>query len=119
MPGDLVATLNTPEGSRFSELERLRRPTTWTTGTAFSRALDRMAATAGSLEDPLGRGEEVRLAYPGFAQFGCHDAQCGPGHVGEHPALAVHPHTGDRDVDGSLVGAVEVVVGSVVVGVLL
>lgn len=32
LPGDLVATLKTPEGSRFSELERLRRPPTRTTG---------------------------------------------------------------------------------------
>ncbi|GHA81271.1 hypothetical protein GCM10010392_04210 [Streptomyces clavifer] len=40
LPGDLVATLKTPEGSRFSELERLRRPPTRTTGTAFARALE-------------------------------------------------------------------------------
>jgi hypothetical protein len=39
---DLVATLKTPEGSRFSELERLRRPPTRTTGTAFARALERV-----------------------------------------------------------------------------
>ncbi|NEB70805.1 hypothetical protein G3I39_27660, partial [Streptomyces fulvissimus] len=32
----------TPEGSRFSELERLRRPPTRTTGTAFARALERV-----------------------------------------------------------------------------
>ncbi|CAL9644983.1 hypothetical protein SUDANB178_06416 [Streptomyces sp. enrichment culture] len=31
-----------PEGSRFSELERLRRPSTRTTGTAFARALERV-----------------------------------------------------------------------------
>lgn len=37
-----MATLKTPEGSRFSELERLRRPPTWTTGTAFVRALKRV-----------------------------------------------------------------------------
>ncbi|MER6691671.1 Tn3 family transposase [Streptomyces minutiscleroticus] len=42
LPGDLVATLKTPEGSRFSELERLRRPPTRTTGTAFARALERV-----------------------------------------------------------------------------
>lgn len=42
LPGDLVATLRTPEGSRFSELERLRRPPTRTTGTAFARALERV-----------------------------------------------------------------------------
>lgn len=42
LPCDLVATLKTPEGSRFSELERLRRPPTRTTGTAFARALERV-----------------------------------------------------------------------------
>ncbi|GAQ50280.1 DUF4158 domain-containing protein [Streptomyces acidiscabies] len=42
LPGDLVATLRTPEGSRFSELERLRRPPTRTTGTAFVHALERV-----------------------------------------------------------------------------
>ena len=42
LPGDLVATLVTPEGARFSELERLRRPPTRTTGTAFARSLERV-----------------------------------------------------------------------------
>ncbi|MFJ2893540.1 Tn3 family transposase [Streptomyces sp. NPDC087218] len=42
LPGELVATLKTPEGRRFSELERLRRPPTRTTGTAFARALERV-----------------------------------------------------------------------------
>ncbi|HWU10674.1 MAG TPA: DUF4158 domain-containing protein [Streptomyces sp.] len=42
LSGDLMATLKTPEGSRFSELERLRRPPTRTTGTAFARALERV-----------------------------------------------------------------------------
>jgi len=42
LPGDLVATLATPEGKRYSELERLRRPPTRTTGTAFVRALERV-----------------------------------------------------------------------------
>ena len=42
LPGDLVETLTTPEGSRFSELERLRRPPTRTTGTVFARALERV-----------------------------------------------------------------------------
>ncbi|MFB8117971.1 DUF4158 domain-containing protein [Streptomyces sp. NPDC055962] len=41
LPGDLVETPKTPEGPRFSELERLRRPPTRTTGTAFARALER------------------------------------------------------------------------------
>lgn len=42
LPGQLVATLVTSEGKRFSELERLRRPPTRTTGTAFARALERV-----------------------------------------------------------------------------
>ncbi|MER6923781.1 Tn3 family transposase, partial [Streptomyces spiralis] len=42
LPAQLVATLVTPEGKRFSELERLRRPPTRTTGTAFARALERV-----------------------------------------------------------------------------
>ncbi|MBE1600802.1 hypothetical protein PV385_11070 [Streptomyces stelliscabiei] len=41
MPGDLVAMLKTREGSRFSELERLHRPPTRMTRTAFARALER------------------------------------------------------------------------------
>lgn len=39
LPGDLVATLKTPEGKRHSELERMRRPPTRTTGTAMKAAL--------------------------------------------------------------------------------
>lgn len=42
LPGELVATLRMPEGSRFSELERPRRPPTRTMGTAFARALERV-----------------------------------------------------------------------------
>ncbi|MDN3271385.1 DUF4158 domain-containing protein [Streptomyces sp. MA15] len=42
LPGEPVATLRTPEGSRFPELERPRRPPTRTTGTAFARALERV-----------------------------------------------------------------------------
>lgn len=38
LPSDLVATLKTPEGQRYSELERMRRPPTRTTGTAMRRA---------------------------------------------------------------------------------
>ncbi|GAA0899537.1 hypothetical protein GCM10009574_084450 [Streptomyces asiaticus] len=37
-----METLTTPEGSRFSDLERLRRPPRRTTGTAFARALERV-----------------------------------------------------------------------------
>ncbi|CAM5509496.1 MULTISPECIES: hypothetical protein [Streptomyces] len=37
LPSDLVATLKTPESSRFSELERLRRPPT---GSSFARPLE-------------------------------------------------------------------------------
>ncbi|MFE0133858.1 Tn3 family transposase [Streptomyces sp. NPDC059037] len=42
LPGDLVATLKTPEGKRYSELERMRRPPTRTTGTAMKNALQRV-----------------------------------------------------------------------------
>lgn len=42
LPVDLVATLVPPEGGRYSELERLRRPPTRTTGTAFARSLERV-----------------------------------------------------------------------------
>ncbi len=38
LPGDLVATLKTSEGKRYSELERMRRPPTRTTGTAMKGA---------------------------------------------------------------------------------
>lgn len=37
-----MATLKTPEGKRFSELERMRRPPTRTTGTAMKAALQRV-----------------------------------------------------------------------------
>lgn len=42
LPGDLVALLAVPEGARFSELERLRRPPTRTTGTSMAKALERV-----------------------------------------------------------------------------
>jgi TnpA family transposase len=42
LPGDLVATLKTPEGRRYSELERMRQPPTRTTGTAMKGALQRV-----------------------------------------------------------------------------
>ncbi|MFI8930472.1 Tn3 family transposase [Streptomyces sp. NPDC053474] len=42
LPGELVATLKTPEGKRYSELERMRRPPTRTTGTALKAALQRV-----------------------------------------------------------------------------
>lgn len=42
LPGDLVATLKTPEGKRYSELERMRRPPTRTTGTAMKGASRRV-----------------------------------------------------------------------------
>lgn len=42
LPGDLVATLKTPEGTRYSELERMRRPPTRSTGTAMKGALQRV-----------------------------------------------------------------------------
>ncbi|MER6599727.1 Tn3 family transposase [Streptomyces parvus] len=42
LPGDLVALLEVPEGRRVSELERLRRPPTRTTGTGMAKALERV-----------------------------------------------------------------------------
>jgi hypothetical protein len=42
LPGDLVATLKTLEGGRYSELERMRQPPTRTTGTAMKGALQRV-----------------------------------------------------------------------------
>ncbi|CAM5723846.1 hypothetical protein SBADM41S_03340 [Streptomyces badius] len=43
LPGGIpAATLKTPEGSRFWQLERLRLLLTRTTGTAFARALERV-----------------------------------------------------------------------------
>ncbi|MDJ0379899.1 hypothetical protein QMF80_03445 [Streptomyces sp. G-G2] len=53
LPGDLVATLKTPEGSRCSELERMRQPPTRTTGTAMKGALQRVEAfQLGRLKPP-------------------------------------------------------------------
>jgi TnpA family transposase len=42
LPADLVALLGVPEGRRISELERLRRPPTRTTGTSMAKALERV-----------------------------------------------------------------------------
>ncbi|MGW1641561.1 Tn3 family transposase [Streptomyces lavendulae] len=42
LPDDLVALLQVPEGKRISELERLRRPPTRTTGTSMAKALERV-----------------------------------------------------------------------------
>ncbi|MCQ4083913.1 Tn3 family transposase [Streptomyces sp. RB6PN25] len=42
LPRDLVALLEVPEGRRVSELERLRRPPTRTTGTSMAKALERV-----------------------------------------------------------------------------
>lgn len=42
LPGLLVDLLDVPEGARISELERLRRSPTRTTGTAMAQALDRV-----------------------------------------------------------------------------
>ncbi|WP_267242265.1 Tn3 family transposase [Streptomyces sp. PR69] len=47
LPGDLVATLKTAEGKRYSYLETLRRPPTRTTGTAMKNALQRVDEIAG------------------------------------------------------------------------
>lgn len=42
LPADLVALLSVPEGKRISELERMRRPPTRTTGTGMAKALERV-----------------------------------------------------------------------------
>ncbi|WP_261574656.1 Tn3 family transposase [Frankia gtarii] len=42
LPADLVALLGVPPGRRVSELERLRRPPTRTTGTSMAKALERV-----------------------------------------------------------------------------
>ncbi|MFF9870137.1 Tn3 family transposase [Streptomyces sp. NPDC013953] len=42
LPVNLVALLAVPEGRRVSELERLRRPPTRTTGTGMAKALERV-----------------------------------------------------------------------------
>jgi hypothetical protein len=42
LPADLVALLGVPEGRRVSELERLRRPPTRTTGASMAKALERV-----------------------------------------------------------------------------
>jgi hypothetical protein len=46
LPVALVALLDVPEGARFSELERLRRPPTRSTGTAMARAMERVEEIA-------------------------------------------------------------------------
>ncbi len=42
LPADLLALLQVPEGRRISELERLRRPPTRTTGASMAKALERV-----------------------------------------------------------------------------
>ncbi len=42
LPADLVGLLDVPGGRRVSELERLRRPPTRTTGTSMAKALERV-----------------------------------------------------------------------------
>lgn len=51
LPRDLVATLKTPEGRRYSELKRLRRPPTRTTGTAFAARWSGWTRSARSSSD--------------------------------------------------------------------
>jgi Domain of unknown function (DUF4158) len=46
LPTALVALLDVPDGARFSELERLRRPPTRSTGTAMARAMERVEEIA-------------------------------------------------------------------------
>jgi hypothetical protein len=61
LPAALVALLDVPEDSRFSELERLRRPPTRSTGTAMARALERVEEIAG------GRPLQHRAPVPAIA----------------------------------------------------
>ncbi|WUM11279.1 hypothetical protein OHB16_01045 [Streptomyces sp. NBC_00334] len=58
LPGDLVATPAVPEGARFTELERLRRPPKRATSTAFARSLERVASAGAlrPLHDPDAAG---------------------------------------------------------------
>ena len=47
LPADLVALLEVPQGRRVSELERLRRPPTRTTGASMAKALERVEEISG------------------------------------------------------------------------
>ena len=58
LPGDLVATLKTLEGRRYSELERMRQPPTRSTGTSMKGALQRVEDIAGP------RSASVRRCSP-------------------------------------------------------
>jgi TnpA family transposase len=70
LPSALVALLDVPEGARFSELERLRRQPTRSTGTAMARALERVEEIAafGLTRMDLSRVPVTRLT--GLARYG-------------------------------------------------
>ncbi|MDX3225083.1 DUF4158 domain-containing protein [Streptomyces sp. ME19-01-6] len=59
LPGDLVALLDVPEGKRLSELERMRRPPTRTTGNAMKGALERVDEIAAFRLGKVNRGGPV------------------------------------------------------------
>lgn len=63
LPGDLVATPKTPEGRRYSELERMRQPPTQTTGTAMKGALQRVEDIAAFQLGRLPRRRRGRLPH--------------------------------------------------------
>lgn len=83
---DLVATLAVPEGRRFPELERLRRPPTRTTGPAMVRALERVDEISAFRLGRLGgigqRARPKRRSAPGDV---LPVPGLGPGEIGEHP----------------------------------
>lgn len=99
LPADLVVLLQVPDGKRISELERLRRPPTRTTGTSMAKALERKVSrltqsshisTTESLgcclsgENGLARRPqvEVRLRPPGAGDFSVTAEPSGAEHCG-------------------------------------
>lgn len=105
LPGDLVATLVTPEGARVSELERLRRPPTRTTGTAFARSLERVdeigAFQLGRVRVSQVLHRQGRPDGTGMAYGGGGDVQFGPQGVDELEAGGV---VLERDLAGGAAG---------------
>jgi hypothetical protein len=73
LPEDLVALLAVPEGRRVSELERLRRPPTRTTGASMAKALER------------GRSRRTPAGDAGPGRAGVEGAD-----PGAHPGAAPH-----------------------------
>jgi hypothetical protein len=68
LPSALVGLLAVPDSERRSELERLRRPPTRSTGTAMARALDRVNSAYKLARVNLSRVPVNRLAT--LAQYG-------------------------------------------------